>query len=43
MAQLTVKVLRKKQEALDIASFELVKPDGSKGAAEIVDGKVGLL
>jgi vanillate monooxygenase ferredoxin subunit len=29
MAQLTVKVLRKKQEALDIASFELVKPDGS--------------
>jgi vanillate monooxygenase ferredoxin subunit len=29
MAQLTVKVLRKKQEALDIASFELVKPDGT--------------
>jgi vanillate monooxygenase ferredoxin subunit len=29
MAQLAVKVLRKKQEALDIASFELVKPDGS--------------
>ena len=29
MAQIAVKVLRKKQEALDIASFELVKPDGS--------------
>ena len=29
MAQLAVKVLRKKQEAHDIASFELVKPDGS--------------
>jgi vanillate monooxygenase ferredoxin subunit len=29
MTQLTVKVLRKKQEAQDIASFELVKPDGS--------------
>jgi vanillate O-demethylase ferredoxin subunit len=26
---IAVKVLRKKQEALDIASFELVKPDGS--------------
>jgi vanillate O-demethylase ferredoxin subunit len=29
MAQIAVKVLRKKQEARDIASFELVKPDGS--------------
>ena len=29
MGQLAVKVLRKKQEAHDIASFELVKPDGS--------------
>ncbi len=29
MTQLAVKVLRKKQEALDIASFELVAPDGS--------------
>lgn len=28
MTQLTVKVLRKTQEAQDIASFELVKPDG---------------
>jgi len=29
MAQIAVKVLRKRQEAQDIASFELVKPDGS--------------
>lgn len=29
MVQIAVKVQRKKQEALDIASFELVKPDGS--------------
>jgi vanillate monooxygenase ferredoxin subunit len=29
MAQIAVKVLRKKQEALDIASFELARPDGS--------------
>lgn len=29
MHQITVKVLRKKQEAQDIASFELVKPDGA--------------
>ncbi|HEX7887805.1 MAG TPA: PDR/VanB family oxidoreductase [Ramlibacter sp.] len=29
MTQIAVKVLGKKQEALDIASFELVKPDGS--------------
>jgi vanillate O-demethylase ferredoxin subunit len=29
MPQIAVKVLRKKQEAQDIASFELVKPDGS--------------
>ena len=29
MAQIAVKVLRKTQEARDIASFELVKPDGS--------------
>lgn len=29
MAQIAVKVLRKKQEAEGIASFELVKPDGS--------------
>jgi vanillate O-demethylase ferredoxin subunit len=29
MTQLAVKVLRKKQEALGITSFELVKPDGS--------------
>jgi vanillate O-demethylase ferredoxin subunit len=29
MPQIAVKVLRKKQEALDIASFELAKPDGS--------------
>jgi vanillate O-demethylase ferredoxin subunit len=29
MTQITVKVARRKQEALDIASFELVKPDGS--------------
>src|SRR6476661_1894853 len=29
MAQIAVKVQRKKQEAQDIASFELVKPDGS--------------
>lgn len=29
MPQISVKVLRKKQEALDIASFELVKSDGS--------------
>jgi vanillate O-demethylase ferredoxin subunit len=29
MTQLTVKVARRRQEALDIASFELVKPDGS--------------
>ncbi len=28
MTQITVKVLRKAQEAQDIASFELVKPDG---------------
>ena len=27
--EMQVKVLRKKQEAQDIASFELVKPDGS--------------
>ena len=29
MAQIAVKVLRKKQEAQDIASFELARPDGS--------------
>lgn len=29
MAQISVKVLRRKQEALDIASFELARPDGS--------------
>jgi vanillate monooxygenase ferredoxin subunit len=29
MTQLTVKVLQRRQEALDIVSFELVKPDGS--------------
>jgi len=29
MVQIAVKVQRKKQEALDITSFELVKPDGS--------------
>jgi vanillate O-demethylase ferredoxin subunit len=29
MPQIAVKVLHKKQEALDIASFELAKPDGS--------------
>lgn len=29
MTQIAVKVARKTQEALDIASFELVKPDGS--------------
>jgi vanillate O-demethylase ferredoxin subunit len=29
MAQIAVKVLRKRQEALDIASFELARPDGS--------------
>ena len=29
MTQITVKVARRRQEALDIASFELVKPDGS--------------
>ncbi|HET8744010.1 MAG TPA: PDR/VanB family oxidoreductase [Ramlibacter sp.] len=29
MTQITVKVARRTQEALDIASFELVKPDGS--------------
>lgn len=29
MAQIPVKVLRRKQEALDIASFELARPDGS--------------
>jgi len=29
MAQIAVKVLRRKQEALDIASFELARPDGS--------------
>ncbi|MBE7368854.1 PDR/VanB family oxidoreductase [Ramlibacter pallidus] len=28
MAQIPVKVLRRKQEALDIASFELARPDG---------------
>ncbi|HEY0826407.1 MAG TPA: PDR/VanB family oxidoreductase [Ramlibacter sp.] len=29
MTQIAVKVLRRKQEALDIASFELARPDGS--------------
>lgn len=29
MPQIAVKVLRRRQEALDIASFELAKPDGS--------------
>ena len=29
MPEIAVKVLRKKQEALDIASFELARPDGS--------------
>jgi vanillate O-demethylase ferredoxin subunit len=29
MTQITVKVARKKQEALDIASFELARPDGA--------------
>lgn len=29
MAQITVKVVRKTQEALDIASFELARPDGA--------------
>jgi len=29
MTQIAVKVARRRQEALDIASFELVKPDGS--------------
>src|SRR3954452_11521751 len=29
MTQIAVKILRKKQEAQDIASFELAKPDGS--------------
>ena len=29
MAQIAVKVLRRQQEALDIASFELARPDGS--------------
>jgi vanillate O-demethylase ferredoxin subunit len=29
MTQITVKVLRRKQEAQDIASFELARPDGS--------------
>jgi hypothetical protein len=31
------------ENGLAKAKGELVKPDGSKGAAEIVDGKVGLL
>ncbi|HEX2545944.1 MAG TPA: PDR/VanB family oxidoreductase [Ramlibacter sp.] len=44
MPQMEVKVLRKKQEALDIASFELVKPDGSAlpgfGAGSHIDVQV---
>lgn len=44
MAQIAVKVLRKKQEAEGIASFELVKPDGSAlpgfGAGSHIDVQV---
>ena len=44
MTHIAVKVLRKKQEALDIASFELVKPDGSAlpafGAGSHIDVQV---
>jgi vanillate O-demethylase ferredoxin subunit len=44
MTQIAVKVLRKTQEAQDIASFELVKPDGSAlpafGAGSHIDVQV---
>src|SRR5205085_1246585 len=44
MTTIAVKVLRKTQEALDIASFELVKPDGSAlpafGAGSHIDVQV---
>jgi vanillate O-demethylase ferredoxin subunit len=44
MTQLTVKVVRKAQEALDIASFELARPDGAAlpafGAGSHIDVQV---